>query len=136
MNQTPARLKSSSFLNHDPTAGVSYAILVDSISAIAWRGSLNSRIRCVPPNDDASKNPVIARKIYRCQLYLISDWQKAMIAHVICSVGRRYGALQKVRFEGDMICCRMAHSHLGFRLQSHERDLAYNICRVVWIVNG
>lgn len=25
MNQTPARLKSSSFLNHDPTIGISHA---------------------------------------------------------------------------------------------------------------
>jgi hypothetical protein len=63
---------------------------------------------------------------------LISDWQKATIAHVIWRDGRRYGALRKVSlwrvFSGGSTTGNL---HLGFSLQGHERDLAYDIGGVV-----
>jgi hypothetical protein len=76
MNQTPARLKSSSFLYQEPTANS-----INDDHPSADRGHV--RIRCVPPKEEASRKPVMARKMYKCQLCLISDWEKATTAQTI-----------------------------------------------------
>jgi hypothetical protein len=86
MNQTPARLNSSSFLYQEPTATVNR----DAHRPVDGQ---DIRIRCVPPKEEASRKPVMARNMYRCQLCLISDWKKAMIAQAIWRDGKRYGAL-------------------------------------------
>jgi hypothetical protein len=77
----------------------------------------------------------MARRMYRCQLRLISDWQKAMIAHVIWRDGRRYGALGEVSLWWVPVCVTMNALHLCFGLQGHEWDLAHDICGVVWPVS-
>lgn len=53
----------------------------------------NVQIRWVPPNEDASRKPVIARNKYSCQFCVTVLWAKAIMAQKICRVGSRNGAL-------------------------------------------
>lgn len=53
-----------------------------------------SRIRWVPPNEGASKNPINALITYTCVVFLTLDWEKVRTAQMISSEGRKYGALE------------------------------------------
>jgi hypothetical protein len=54
-----------------------------------------------------------------------------MIAHVICKLGSRNAALVKESVT-PQVEMTWADIHLGLCLESHQRDLANDICRVVY----
>lgn len=76
----------------------------------------------------------MARKMYKCQFCWTSDWQKAIIAHVICSDGRRYGALSSL-VSIDQVKL-VAYAHFGLGLQSHERNLSNHVCSIICRMNS
>lgn len=70
MNQTPARLKSSSLRYHDP------------------------RMKCTPANDGASKKPMSARMMYKSRGVCTRDSQNVRPAHTSSSTGSSHGAMR------------------------------------------